>query len=69
MTEKKTRTKKTGVDATLPLWRMAWRWFGRTLAGVVAFYVLLIVVFSFLPPPGNIYQWQETWRLGGIKRE
>jgi len=69
MAEKKTRTKKTGIDATLPLWRMAWRWFGRTLSGVVAFYVLLIVVFSFLPPPGNIYQWQETWRLGGIKRE
>lgn len=69
MAEKKTRTKKTRIDASLPLWRMAWRWFGRTLAAVVAFYVLLIVVFSFLPPPGNIYQWQETWRLGGIKRE
>ena len=69
MAEKKTRTKKTEADANLPLWRKVLRWVGRLLGGVVAFYVLLIVVFSFLPPPGNIYQWQESWRLGGIKRD
>jgi monofunctional biosynthetic peptidoglycan transglycosylase len=37
--------------------------------GVAAFYLALIVLFSFLTPPGNIYQWQESWRLGGIERE
>ena len=30
---------------------------------------MLILLFSFLPPPGNIYQWQESWRLGGIERD
>ena len=69
MAEKKTRTKKTEADTNLPLWRKVLHWVGRVLGGVVAFYVLLIVVFSFLPPPGNIYQWQESWRLGGIKRD
>ena len=69
MAEKKTRTKKTEADTNLPLWRKVLHWVGRLLGGVVAFYVLLIVVFSFLPPPGNIYQWQESWRLGGIKRD
>ena len=69
MAEKKTRAKKTEADANLPLWRKVLRWVGRLLGGLVAFYVLLIVVFSFLPPPGNIYQWQESWRLGGIKRD
>ena len=39
------------------------------MAAVAGFYLLLIFLFSFLPPPGNIYQWQESWRLGGIKRE
>ena len=37
------------------------------MAGCVM--LALIVLFSFLPPPGNIYQWQESWRLGGIERQ
>jgi monofunctional biosynthetic peptidoglycan transglycosylase len=69
MAEKKTRAKKTDETAILPLWRWVLRWFGRILGGVAAFYLLLIFLFSFLPPPGNIYQWQESWRLGGIERE
>lgn len=69
MADKKTRAKKTEPAATLPLWRQGLRWLGRILGGVVAFYMLLIFLFSFLPPPGNIYQWQESWRLGGIERE
>ena len=36
---------------------------------MAAFYLVLIFLFSFLPPPGNIYQWQESWRLGGIQRQ
>lgn len=39
------------------------------MAGIAAFYLVLILLFSFLPPPGNIYQWQESWRLGGIERD
>jgi monofunctional biosynthetic peptidoglycan transglycosylase len=52
-----------------PLWRRALGWLSRAILGVAAFYLLLIVLFSFLPPPGNIYQWQESWRLGGIQRD
>jgi monofunctional biosynthetic peptidoglycan transglycosylase len=36
---------------------------------VFGFYLVLILLFSFVPPPGNIYQWQESWRLGGIERD
>jgi monofunctional biosynthetic peptidoglycan transglycosylase len=68
MAEKKSRAKKPPVQALRPLWRRGLRWLGRGLAAVMAFYLLLIFLFSFLPPPGNIYQWQESWRLGGIKR-
>lgn len=50
------------------MWRRALKWVGRGVGGVAAFYMMLIFMFSFLPPPGNIYQWQESWRLGGIKR-
>ena len=71
MAEKKTRAKKSAVQtqAPRPLWRRGLRWFGRGVAAVLGFYVLLIFLFSFLPPPGNIYQWQESWRLGGIQRD
>ena len=69
MAEKKKRAKKPDETATLPLWRRVMRAIGRALGGVAAFFVLLIFLFSFLPPPGNIYQWQESWRLGGIERD
>ncbi len=49
--------------------RRVLRLFGRGLAGLAAFYAVLIVVFSFLPPPINIYQLQESWRLGGISKD
>ncbi len=51
------------------LWRRALTWTGRGLGLLGGFYLLLFVLFSFLPPPGNIYQWQESWRLGGIQRQ
>ena len=37
--------------------------------GVAAVYALLIVAFSFLPPPINLYQLSESWRLGGIDKD
>ena len=51
-----------------PLWRRLLGWAARGILGVAGFYLILILLFSFLPPPGNIYQWQESWRLGGIQR-
>ncbi len=52
-----------------PLWRRVLAWFARGTLAIAGFYLLLILLFSFLPPPGNIYQWQESWRLGGIQRD
>lgn len=53
---------------------MAWarrlrRWLWRAVLGVVGVYAGLIVLFAVVPPPGNIYQWQESWRLGGLQRD
>lgn len=52
-----------------PLLRRLRFWILRGLAGVAAFYAVLIVLFSFAPPPINIYQAQEAWRLGGIEKD
>ncbi|MBC7736825.1 MAG: transglycosylase domain-containing protein, partial [Candidatus Saccharibacteria bacterium] len=52
-----------------PLWRRLLGWFARGMLAVAAFYFVLIVVFAVLTPPGNIYQWQESWRLGSIERQ
>ncbi|MCU0900873.1 MAG: monofunctional biosynthetic peptidoglycan transglycosylase [Cypionkella sp.] len=41
----------------------------RGLAGVAGFFALLVLLFSFVNPPVNIYQVQESIRLGGLERE
>lgn len=69
MAEKKSRAKKVEPPPPPPLWRVALRWLGRGLLGVAGFYATLICIFSFAPPPGNLYQWSESLRLGGIQRE
>ena len=56
-------------SARHPLWRRVLTWAWRGFLAVAAFYLVLIVLFSVLPPPGNLYQWSESWRLGGIKRD
>ena len=38
-------------------------------ASIAAFFALLILVFAFVPPPLNIYQASEAWRLGGISKD
>jgi monofunctional glycosyltransferase len=55
--------------ATRPLWRRILRWTGMGLAGVVGFFLLLVLLFSFINPPTNLYQMSESRRLGGISRE
>ena len=64
--------KKPEPEADLPkppLLRRIRLWLWRGLVGVAAFYGVLIVLFSFVPPPINIYQAQEAWRLGGIEKD
>ena len=55
--------------AGLSPWRKLRRWLVRGVIGLVAFYATLIVVFAVVPPPGNLYQWSESWRLGGVQRD
>ena len=68
----KSRASKRSAPADLPhrpLWRRGLGLCARAFLGVAAFYLALILLFSFLPPPGNLYQWSESWRLGGIQRD
>jgi monofunctional biosynthetic peptidoglycan transglycosylase len=65
------RKRKPKVEEPVKprLWRRVLRWAGRLVGGVMALYALLILLFSFLPPPINFYQMGEVWRLGGIEKD
>ena len=67
------RKPKADADAApLPVrqrWRVVAKWVLRGLGGIAAVYAVLIVLFSFLPPPINAYQLGEAWRLGGIEKD
>ena len=73
--EKKPRKRKTQEPDPPPApepvvrRRGVFCWIGRILGGIAAFYALLIVLFSFLPPPINLYQLSEWIRLGGIEKD
>lgn len=64
----RSKTTKAKV-AGRTLGRKLRRWLGRGVLAVVAFFAALIVLFAVIPPPGNLYQWSESWRLGGLKRD
>lgn len=67
------RKKPQPVPEPLPekprLLRRLRTWAARGILGLAAFYAVLILLFSFLPPPINFYQLQESWRLGGIEKD
>lgn len=67
--EKKPRARKAKDPAPPPRRRRVLRWIGRGLAALGAFYALLIVLFAVVPPPINLYQASEAWRLGGIEKD
>jgi monofunctional glycosyltransferase len=69
MVTKRSTPRKKPVSASRVLWRMVLVWCARGFLAVAAFFLVLILLFSFLPPPGNLYQWSESWRLGGIQRD
>jgi monofunctional biosynthetic peptidoglycan transglycosylase len=52
-----------------PLRRRILRWTGRIAGGLAAVFAVLILLFSFLPPPINLYQLGESARLGGILKD
>jgi len=71
------RRSSPSAPATLPKarwWRRlrgrGWRFWATRAGGAVALWFLtLILLFSFLPPPINIYQAQEAWRHGGLSKD
>jgi len=65
----KPKTTKAKAAVLVPWRRKVLRWLSRGALGVVGFYAALIVLFAVMPPPGNLYQWSESWRLGGLKRD
>ncbi len=64
--------KKPKSDAPPPRRRGPLRrvmlWLVRGILGAVALMLAVILLFGFVPPPMNIYQWQESRRLGGLER-
>lgn len=68
-TPRKKKVEEAPPTPPEPRLRRIWRWLRRGLAAVGGFYLLLIVLFSFLPPPINLYQMGEAWRLGGISKD
>ncbi len=64
-----TPRKRKAALATPSRWRRALRWGLRGLGGLAVFYASLVILFSFLPPPINLYQVGEAWRLGGIEKD
>lgn len=74
--EKKPRSRKKAtsapeiIEAAVVGWkRRALIWARRVALGLVAFYAALILIFAVFPVPTNIYQMQESWRLGGIEKD
>ena len=61
--------KTAASSARAPLKRRVLRWTGRIAAGIAGFFAVLILLFSFLPPPINLYQLGESARLGGIEKD
>lgn len=50
-------------------WRRALVWLGRAVLGVAGVLVALVLLFTVINPPTNIYQMQESRRLGKIERD
>ena len=70
--EPKPRKRKAAAAvAALPVARWS-RWAGWALRGlgvVAAGFALAVLLFSCVPPPINLYQLSEAWRLGGIEKD
>lgn len=69
---RKSRKGTDGAPLLAParaLRRRVLRWAVRGVLGVAGFFAVLVVLFSFLNPPVNIYQLQESARLGGLQRD
>lgn len=67
--KRRKKTAESPPPAKQRFWRVAAKWGARALGGIAAAYAVLILLFSFVPPPINFYQLGEVWRLGGIDKD
>ena len=67
--KRKPRSKATPAPLRRPLWRRLVRGAGRGVLVIAGLYTALILLFAVVPPPFNINQMQERWRLGAIDRD
>ncbi len=65
----KRSTRKTSPARRLRLLPLARRWILRGVLGGLAVAFAFVLLFAVVNPPGNIYQWQESRRLGGITQD
>lgn len=65
------RKAKVEAQATPPQSRLRriMKWLARGLGAIAAFYLVLVLAFSVVPPPINLYQLSEAWRLGGVEKD
>ena len=71
---RKPRARKAAADAAPPPapprpLRWLLRWTARALLGLAAAALALILLYSVVNPPTNLYQVSESARLGGIEQE
>lgn len=65
----KKKASAPAMAAALPLRRRLMRWAMRAVLAVAAVFAVLVVLFSVINPPSNIYQIQESLRLGAVDQE
>ncbi|MGL4235159.1 monofunctional biosynthetic peptidoglycan transglycosylase [Tabrizicola sp.] len=68
-TTRKRKAKTDEAPAKRSRLRFALKWVARGLGAVVGFFAFLILLFAIVPPPINLYQMSESWRLGGIEKD
>lgn len=63
------RKSKAAAPVRTSRVRTVLRWTGRVAAAIAAGFAALILIFALVPPPINLYQLGEAWRLGGIRKD
>lgn len=61
--------RKTLLNRIAAAIRVALRWSVLGLVGAAVLLALWVVLYRFVDPPGGLYQWSESRRLGGVARE
>ena len=68
-TPKSSSKSQPAPQAPSPLRARLKLWAKRLLLAGASYFGILILLFSFVPPPINLYQISESWRLGGISKQ